>query len=350
MKLGHSEINSETTELEALIMGLPFGICIFDFFGTNKSKALVLRSYNQLAENLLVGGDFTMGNEITNISPLRQLKYPLIRILVDQKTSALEFFEPNIAGAVGIPLSSDSISVVFIPQNERVANLSSLGLMAGEIAHEINSPLTVIVGKANFLRTAIHSMAGEKTSAIEAIDKIEQVCFRISKIAKGIKTMTNLTARDEFLETTPGTLINDVIDLSQTKFLAARITVCLDVDEFQFECRPVEICHVLMNLVGNSIDAVRCLSTRRLWIEAKCDKDVVMIRVTDSGSGINANLAEQIMTPFFTTKGKRQGTGLGLSIARKLIEAHNGKLSLDIESPNTSFIVTLPKKQDISKK
>ncbi|OQW49163.1 MAG: hypothetical protein A4S09_03610 [Proteobacteria bacterium SG_bin7] len=350
MKLKYNTVNSEATELEALIMGLPFGICIFDFFRAEKSKTLVLRSYNQMAERLFLDGRLTVGTEITDISPLRRLKYPLIRVLVDQKTSAIEFIEPNIVGAVGIPISSRSLGLLFMPENERVANLSSLGLMAGEIAHEINSPLTVIVGKANFLRSAIQDLEGEKSAAIEAVNKIEQVCFRISKIAKGIKAMTYVSARDAFLDTSSRELFNDIIDLSQTKLLASRLNVCLDIDEFEFECRPVEICHALINLIGNSIDAVRTLFERRLWITAKCDSGVVTIRVTDSGTGIDSNLADQIMTPFFTTKGRQSGTGLGLSIARKLIEAHGGRISLDTGSLNTSFVVTLPKKQSISKK
>lgn len=74
------------------------------------------------------------------------------------------------------------------------------------------------------------------------------------------------------------------------------------------------------------------------------EKDII-IRITDSGGGIPEEHQDQIMQPFFTTKEVGKGTGLGLSISLGIIQAHNGDVVLDKKSPNTSFIITVPKKQ-----
>jgi signal transduction histidine kinase len=102
----------------------------------------------------------------------------------------------------------------------------------------------------------------------------------------------------------------------------------------------------LLNLIGNSFDAVQELPEK--WIKVNiCDLGKeVEISVTDSGLGIPEAIREKITQPFFTTKEIGKGTGLGLSISRGIVESHNGRLFVDATCANTRIVVVLPKLQD----
>lgn len=100
-----------------------------------------------------------------------------------------------------------------------------------------------------------------------------------------------------------------------------------------------------MNLLCNSLDALEGLPTK--WIELKqsADESNIYISVTDSGAGIPKSIIQKIFDPFFTTKGVEKGTGLGLSISLGIIKEHKGEMFVNEESPNTQFVIKLPKKR-----
>ena len=104
----------------------------------------------------------------------------------------------------------------------------------------------------------------------------------------------------------------------------------------------VQMEQVLMNLLSNALDAVE--NSESAWVEVGFEKDsnFFMISVMDSGGGINTEIVERIMQPFFTTKEVGKGTGLGLSISKGIMENHEGSLSIDLACPNTRFLMKLP--------
>ena len=106
-------------------------------------------------------------------------------------------------------------------------------------------------------------------------------------------------------------------------------------------CNKAGLAHVFLNLITNSIDAVKEMESKWISIEAKISKNRLKIYFTDSGLGIEKNIAEKIIDPFFTTKKQGEGTGLGLSISSKYISKMNGKLYYKPDSENTQFIMEL---------
>jgi signal transduction histidine kinase len=100
---------------------------------------------------------------------------------------------------------------------------------------------------------------------------------------------------------------------------------------------------VILNLLNNAVDAVGPLADKWVEVQVKGIGEEVEISVMDSGSGIPEKLRDKIGQPFFTTKTIGQGTGLGLSISKGIVEAHGGRLSLDLECEHTRFLVRLPK-------
>jgi signal transduction histidine kinase len=101
---------------------------------------------------------------------------------------------------------------------------------------------------------------------------------------------------------------------------------------------------VALNLLNNAFDAIQSLEEKWIKISFSDIGDWVKIIVTDSGPGIPFDVQMKMMQPFYTTKEIGKGTGLGLSISKGIIERHNGRLYLDNTSPNTQFVIALPKK------
>lgn len=105
----------------------------------------------------------------------------------------------------------------------------------------------------------------------------------------------------------------------------------------------MQISQVLVNVIGNAIDAIAGLSEKWIRVEVYDKNDKVFFTITDSGKGIPLEIQEKIMHPFFTTKGVNIGTGLGLSISKSIIEEHGGFLNYNVSSPNTQFVFELRK-------
>jgi PAS domain S-box-containing protein len=229
-----------------------------------------------------------------------------------------------------------------------VANskMAALGEMAGGIAHEINNPLTVIQGNAKQLLIALEKGQLNEDLVRKVVDKVTNTTQRIAKIIKGLKSFARDGGGDPFTDCSLRMILEDT-----TAFCEARLRnhgVQLTINELQedlkIRCRPVQISQVLLNLIHNAEDEVREKENPWIKIDITQDQYWVNIRITDSGSGIPKDIAERIMLPFFTTKEPGKGTGLGLSIASGIIKSHGGNFYLDQDSPNTSFIIKLPRK------
>lgn len=236
-----------------------------------------------------------------------------------------------------------------ISQREKLvaaAKMSSLGEMAGGIAHEINNPLAIIAGKVAQLKRKIESGASDTLkSELENLNVIETTAKRIASIIKGLNAFSRNAENDqmELVEIKP--LLLDTLELSKERFRFNSINLKVNLlcsDKTTIMGRPSQILQVLINLLNNAYDAVELLDERWVEVTVKSEESQCKIIVTDSGPGIPSHLLEKIMTPFFTTKRVGKGTGLGLSISKGIIEDHKGKLYYDLKNPHTSFIIELP--------
>jgi len=227
------------------------------------------------------------------------------------------------------------------------SKFSALGEMSGAIAHEINNPLTIIHGKAGQLK----EMAEEGTLTVDAVSdaagKIEKTALRISKIVKALRSFSRDGEKDPFDIVLISELMDDTIEFCRERF--RKHSIDLVIEDFDpsltVECQPIQLSQVLLNLLINANDAVANLPEKWVRIGVSENKDAMVFRVTDSGSGIPDALRDKIMQPFFTTKEVGRGTGIGLSVSKGIVESHQGELRLDESSPNTSFVVELPLRQ-----
>lgn len=223
------------------------------------------------------------------------------------------------------------------------AKMSSLGMMAGGIAHELNNPLSIILGRANQAARKLSEGRMEAKDAVEVFSKIEAVCKRMSKIIHGLRTFSRNADQDPMAQTSLKQIVEETLELCQERIRNQGIEMRVGtIPDYLLTCRATQLSQVLLNLVNNAHDAIQGFSVKWIALDFQLDHEFFSLRVTDCGHGIPVSVAEKLMVPFFTTKEVGKGTGLGLSISKGIMETHGGTLSLDQHSPNTCFVMKIP--------
>lgn len=227
------------------------------------------------------------------------------------------------------------------------AKLASLGEMAGGIAHEINNPLAIISSVIQFLKKSIDRKKLTDEILIESITTIEATVLRTSKIIKGLRTVSHSSENFEKSPTMIKDILDDVLGLCTEKFKNHGVRIEIpsigSYSDKLIECDRVQLSQVLINLLGNSFDAIYESDEKWVRIELNEDSNFEIIKISDSGPGIPEEIVQKIFNPFFTSKEVGKGTGLGLSISRSIMTKHKGSIEIDTSSLNTCFILKLPK-------
>lgn len=235
-----------------------------------------------------------------------------------------------------------------IESSFKKSKLSSLGEMAGGIAHEINNPLAIIVGKTFQIKTLLTTPYVDIARIKEITENIESTTFRIAKIVKGLRNFARDGEGDPFESVLLERLIRETLDLCQIKFKENKIKLETRINlssDSAIQCREVQISQVLLNLLNNSFDAIEGRDDPWITLEVLEFAESVTIKITDSGHGISSDIKNKLFQPFFTTKTIGKGTGLGLSISKGIIEQHHGSIFIDEQNKNTCFVIEIPKKQ-----
>jgi C4-dicarboxylate-specific signal transduction histidine kinase len=227
------------------------------------------------------------------------------------------------------------------------AKLASLGEMAGNIAHEINNPLAIIMSTAELMKRKLdkgHLSELDEEAFKDKLDKIEKVVNRTSKIIQGLRNLSRADQNEEFQNLCLGQLIDSTLELCTEKFKLSSVQLKLDIERpCLINGREVQLSQVLLNLLNNAFDAIKDMDNKWIEIFAKSDGERVVLAIIDSGPTPSIEVREKMFQPFFTTKGVNQGTGLGLSITRKIIDEHSGKVWIDESSVHTRFVLEFPK-------
>ncbi len=226
------------------------------------------------------------------------------------------------------------------------AKMSSLGEMAAGIAHEINNPLTVIVGNAARIKRQLDLNQFSAEDAEAALTKIENTGHRIAKIISGLRSFSRNADKDSVEPVLVSKVVEDTLGLCSERFKFHAVTLTCELGasaEALVLGRPAQLSQVLLNLLGNAYDAVELLPEKWVLVKGEVVGDRIILSVTDSGNGIDGDVAQKMMEPFFTTKDVGKGTGLGLSINKGIIEDHHGRFYYDESSAHTRFVIELPR-------
>jgi signal transduction histidine kinase len=198
---------------------------------------------------------------------------------------------------------------------------------------------------SNFILDMANSMGKIRLN----INNIEIAIHKIQKIVFALKNYSRKQLDDKPVPTNLVENINVVLTIYHNQ-LKYGIDVIRDFQENlpSIYTYSDELSQVWTNLLSNAIHAMGGKGT--LEISIKQENDNIVIKFTDSGSGIPPEIQKKIFEPFFTTKPEGQGTGLGLDICKKIIEKHYGTISVDSVPGRTTFTVTLPIKTDLEQK
>ena len=225
------------------------------------------------------------------------------------------------------------------------SKLAALGEMAGGIAHEINTPLTVIQGRASQIRRIVEEGPMEPGLLVDFAGKIEATARRIGRIVHGLRAFARQAEHDPIESAAAATIVAETLDLCRERFRTHGVALRQPpIDEsIRVRCRPTQLSQVLLNLLSNAFDAVAGAGDKWVALEVRLRGDRVELAVEDGGPGVAPALREHLFQPFFTTKPVGSGTGLGLSIALGIVQDQGGTLALDEHSAHTRFVVSLPR-------
>lgn len=224
------------------------------------------------------------------------------------------------------------------------SRLAALGEFSAGMSHEINNPLSVIIGKSSILRSIVSKGKIAPEYEVHFI-KIHEMCDRISKIIKNLRSYARDGSNDPFDFFEIDRFFADISELTRMKLDKRGVAFKFinNAKITRLYGKEIPLSQVIINLVNNSADATENSEDIK-WVELKIEEDgrEVVIYVTDSGKGIPEDIQKNMLNPFFTTKPIGKGTGLGLSISATIVEEHGGKLIYNKDCANTQFIVRLP--------
>jgi NO-binding membrane sensor protein with MHYT domain len=228
----------------------------------------------------------------------------------------------------------------------RVNRVNTMAELTASLAHEVNQPLAATIANADacvrWLARDPPNLEEARAAAIEIVKDGTRAAEIISRIRLLFKKGT---PRRELLDVNE--VIREMVVLLRTEVARCSISVRMELpaDLPQVMGDRVQLQQVMMNLIGNSIDAMKDMDgMRELAIKSqRAENGHLLVSVSDTGVGLPPVQADQIFNAFFTTK--LDGTGMGLSISRSIVESHSGRLwATDNHPRGTSLHLILPAK------
>jgi signal transduction histidine kinase len=226
--------------------------------------------------------------------------------------------------------------------------LMAIGTTVAATAHEINNPIDGVITNLEYIKKLevsceVRNVAEESLGELKRIIRLIKAMLVFSRqevLDKQRRICSVRCVLDEvLLITTP------IIKMSSVLFTESESSV--DVNHYELDVDADEVKQVLFNLITNAVQSMTAVpvAQRKLLIDCHllADKGQVLIRVTDTGVGVPADLKKKIFEPFFTTKSEGNGTGLGLAISMQLVQNVGGILALDNDyTQGARFLLYLP--------
>ena len=251
--------------------------------------------------------------------------------------SRLPEADPPSVLLIGRDMTNEREMRVRLMESDRLA---AVGELVAGVAHEVNNPLSSISAFSQLLLRDATLGASQR----ESIEIIRAETMRASQVVKDLLAF----ARRSEPQRTPldiNGVVSRTIRMRQYQFSEAGVNVTLELGEDipSVMGDPRQLQQVCLNLITNAVQAMTPCDGGDLRVRTSATEGVVRLEVTDTGSGISADVRAHIFEPFFTTKKEGEGTGLGLSVSYGIITAHGGTIEVTETGPTgTTFLVTLP--------
>jgi two-component system, NtrC family, sensor kinase len=225
-------------------------------------------------------------------------------------------------------------------QLQQREKLSSIGLLAAGVAHEVNTPLT---GVSSYTQMLL-GMLSETDPKHALLQKVRRQAERATNIVNNLLNFSRTGGATEFAEVDIHRVLDDTLQLLEPQLRSNQIEIVrrYDRDSGKVFGNSGKLQQIFTNLLLNARDAISaggCITIST----SPTDDDSVMIEVADTGVGIAPENVAKIYDPFYTTKGVGRGTGLGLAVSYGIVQEHSGHMSVEsTPGRGTTFRITFP--------
>jgi two-component system NtrC family sensor kinase len=255
---------------------------------------------------------------------------------------ALAPLQANSQGRTGalIVLEDVTARMRLEEQLQQREKLSSIGLLAAGVAHEVNTPLTGVSSYTQMLM----GMLPETDPKHALLQKVRRQADRASDIVNNLLNFSRTGGATEFTELSINQVLDDTLQLLEPQLRRNLIEMVrhYDPDIPKAYGNAVKLQQIFTNLILNARDAIP-EGGRIMLSTSSTDEDTLTVEVSDTGIGIAPENVAKIYDPFYTTKGVGRGTGLGLAVSYGIVQEHSGHISVEsIPGKGTTFRITLP--------
>ncbi|MCB0407809.1 MAG: response regulator [Bdellovibrionales bacterium] len=230
----------------------------------------------------------------------------------------------------------------------RQSKLASLGQLAAGIGHEINNPLTILMGYLDILKKHVDKLNIRDEKIAYILLKFEISIERIKAVTQGLKTFSR---RDDEVATIMSLSqeINKVQEITQEIFQNEGVKLQIEnKGNIYFKGPSGKLQQVLLNLLINAKDALEGMKDKEIKVMSTVEDNIIVIQIIDNGPGIPGDIRDKIFEPFFTTKDVNKGTGLGLSLSQRMLQEHDGDIILfSTGDKGTEFRIYIPEYQTV---
>lgn len=221
----------------------------------------------------------------------------------------------------------------------QAGKLAAIGQMSTSIAHELNQPLaalrTLSGNTVRFLeRGALDTASANLKTINELIDRMGRITASLRSFAR---------RGDDQGEANLGKAVDAAFQVLGARLDGLPLTVHRDFVSAQLQIDQTRLEQILVNLIGNALDAMQAQPAPELWLDGHSSEGRYRLQVRDNGHGIDPEARKHLFEPFFTTKPGEQGLGLGLTLSASLAAATGGNLAVEHPaSGGTAFVLCLP--------
>jgi signal transduction histidine kinase len=233
----------------------------------------------------------------------------------------------------------------FQKQMYQSARLASVGQLATGISHEINNPLTIILGNIERINEELKDLNIKNNKIIKMSKSLERASDRIFNIVKGLRVYGRKDSNEKDILNLHD-VINDSVAIVNIVFEKEGIFINSNFKSKNpyIEGTLTKVQQIFMNLLTNAKDALKDIITKSILIETYDKNSSIVVQFSDNGSGMSDETVENVFDSFYTTKPPGEGTGLGLSIVHSIITEMKAEVEIKSKlNEGTTFILTFPK-------
>lgn len=297
-------------------------------------------------------------NEMMKSRAMLQKAYAMLNERVAERTADLSQANEQLQREVHERARAEAELRAAQDELIQASKLAALGQMAAGITHELNQPLAALRSFSD--NTRIFLERGQYATAHENLEAIGSLTERMGKIVNQLKLFVG-RARPRSLRSAVAGALRNALALLGKRLAGVNVALTLtdrtdgaavvfdphgDYPDLVAQCDDLRLEQVLINLIGNALDAVAGVPAPRIAIDIEAEAATLAIRVRDNGPGIPDDVMPRLFEPFFTTKEMGQGMGLGLAISSSIARDCGGSLAAHNEpGGGACFVLTLRRAQ-----